>query len=138
MTPADAAKYATLAVSMAEKLEGSKLDYSPNSLKSVDEIILKFHMAGKKPEDMQRTIIVLGCYVGEVMIRNLGGKWEMPNEKASLDAPRTSELAPNTSRTSPKPKKTAVLNMSFAFCVFNNPIVRDKKPNNFSPERVFS
>lgn len=82
LTPEDAAKYATLAVSMAEKLEGVNLDYSPNSLKSVDEIILKFHMAGKKPEDMQRAIIVLGCYVGEVMIRNLGGKWEMPNEKA--------------------------------------------------------
>ncbi len=81
-TPEDAAKYASLAVSMAEKLEGIKLDYSPNSLKSVDEIILKFHKAGKKPEDIQRAIIVLGCYVGEVMIRNLGGKWEMPNEKA--------------------------------------------------------
>ncbi len=52
-----------------------RLDYSPKSLEILDEFISKrFEPPGSKfvPDSL---IIGMGCYVGEVIIRNVGGHW---------------------------------------------------------------
>ena len=66
---------------MVQQLDGDHLDYSPESLKAVDRILLKLHDEGTAPQSIQKTVIAFGCYVGEVMVRNLGYKWDMPSEK---------------------------------------------------------
>lgn len=81
VTPDQAPKIAEIAVDVVKQVDGYQLDYSPESLQTVDKIALKLHEEGKTPQSIPKTILVLGCYVGEVMVRNLGYKWEMPTEK---------------------------------------------------------
>ncbi|MGJ7498610.1 hypothetical protein ACSFA8_26635 [Variovorax sp. RT4R15] len=57
------------------------LDYSPESLRSVDKAVLGFHDEKLTMNDMGETVFVFGCYVGEVIVRNRGAKWVMPDEK---------------------------------------------------------
>ena len=81
LTPEQAPKIAEIAVTMVQQFDGYHLDYSPESLKAVDRILLKLHDEGNSPQSIQKTIITFGCYVGEVMVRNLGYKWDLPSEK---------------------------------------------------------
>ncbi len=79
-TPEQAPKIAEIAVTMVQQVDGYQLDYSPESLKAVDRILLNLHNQGVSPQSIQKTVISLGCYVGEVMVRNLGYKWDLPSE----------------------------------------------------------
>lgn len=81
ITPEQAPKIAEVAVAMVQQFDGYRLDYSPESLKVVDRIVLQLHTEGDSPQSVQRTILAFGCYVGEVMVRNLGYKWDQPTEK---------------------------------------------------------
>ena len=78
-----ASNYAQTAVNMVAQLDGAQLDYSTESLKEIDRILFRFHANGDKSENMSGTAIVIGCYVGEVMVRNLGAIWVNPNEVSS-------------------------------------------------------
>jgi hypothetical protein len=49
------------------------LDYSPASLRLLDRAIDQQWPPGKKPAD--ETIGMMGAYVGEVLVRNLGVAW---------------------------------------------------------------
>lgn len=80
-TPEDASELAAYAVKLAREVEGVTLDYSPESLKHIDHTVLSFKEAGRKANDVPGTLVIFGCYVGEVLVRNLGSKWDMPNEK---------------------------------------------------------
>ncbi len=71
---------ADVAVLVAKQQGISTLDFSPESLKAVDQLVLKFRAEGNMAQSIQKTFIVLGGYVGEVMVRNLGLKWDNPNE----------------------------------------------------------
>lgn len=81
ITPEMAKALGAIALPLAEKLDGVKLDYSPNSIEYVDKLILTFRKEGMKPDDVKKTLIVYACYVGEVAVRNLDAKWELPNEE---------------------------------------------------------
>lgn len=81
LMPDKAKVLAEIAVTVAEKANGQRLDYSPESLKAVDQLVLGFRKEGNTPQTMRRTLLALGCYVGEVMVRNLGYKWDNPSEK---------------------------------------------------------
>lgn len=78
-----ASNYAQTAVNMVAQLDGAKLDYSTASLKEVDRILFGFHANGDKSVNLSGTAIVIGCYVGEVMIRNLEAIWVNSNEVSS-------------------------------------------------------
>lgn len=80
ITPEMAKDLGAIVIILAEKTDGVKLGYSPNSIEYVDKLILTFRKEGMKPEQVKKTLIVLACYVGEVAVRNLDAKWEMPNE----------------------------------------------------------
>jgi hypothetical protein len=78
-----AAFAANQAVETAKNIDGTVLDYSPNSLKDIDEIVLGLRQAGTNPEDMPGTLFILGSYVGEVIVRNIeGSQWTQPPEEA--------------------------------------------------------
>lgn len=52
---------------------GLSLDYSPESLKIVDSFLEE---ARSRPrEEVAALVVAVGCYVGEVVCRHLGGQW---------------------------------------------------------------
>ena len=74
-----AASAAEQAVAIAKKVDGTNLDYSVQSLKSVDRIVLGMRKDETKPEQVQGILFILGAYVGEVIVRNTkGAQWTNP------------------------------------------------------------
>lgn len=74
-TPETALDHAQLAVEAAWEEFETHLDYSPGSLENVDAQIESFREEGLTSEDAAEALFVLGCYLGEVMARSLGGRW---------------------------------------------------------------
>lgn len=74
-TPGNAPDHAQLAVQAAWEEFETRLDYLPGSLESVDAQIESLREEGLTSEDAAETLFVLGCYLGEVMARALGGRW---------------------------------------------------------------
>lgn len=72
-SPATAADIARRAVEAAEALSAIDLDFSPASLAEVDAILDGFRGPGS--DVMAEPIFALGCYLGEVMVRNAGYVW---------------------------------------------------------------
>ena len=80
-TPDDAREFAATAVKLAYEIEGKVLDYSPGSLAHVDTTVLSFRESGKSSKDVGATLVVFGCYVGEVIVRGIGAEWVRPSER---------------------------------------------------------
>lgn len=78
--PENARGYAETAVRAAKNVEKIDLDYSPESLTLVDEIIGRFHRDKLSVESIGATLFAFGCYVGEVFIKNVGGQWRKEEE----------------------------------------------------------
>jgi hypothetical protein len=74
-TPENALDHAQLAVEAAWEESERTLDYSPGSLESVDEQIELLREEGHTSEDVAEALFVIGCYIGEVIRRGLGGRW---------------------------------------------------------------
>ena len=74
-TPDNALDHARLAVKLAQEEFGDTLDFSPGSLEDVDAEIESVREEGSTGVDAAETLFVLGCYLGEVMARALGGRW---------------------------------------------------------------
>src|SRR5437868_2866427 len=79
-------EYANGAVAYAKRVHGVDLNYSEKSLDDVDAIIATRIASGlivpdelpaSEREELWTFCKVLGGYVGEVILRNLGGAWEM-------------------------------------------------------------
>lgn len=74
-SPENARDHARLAVQLAAQEFGDELDFSPGSLEAVDAQIESVREEGSTGEDAAEALFVLGCYVGEVLAGNLGGRW---------------------------------------------------------------
>ena len=74
-SPENARDHARLAVQLAAQEFGDELDFSPGSLEAVDAQIESVREEGSTGEDAAEALFVLGCYMGEVLVRNLGGRW---------------------------------------------------------------
>jgi hypothetical protein len=74
-TPDNAGEHARLAVAASREEFGDELDYSPASLEALDAEIESLREEGMTGEDVAETLFVMGCYLGEVMVRALGGRW---------------------------------------------------------------
>ena len=72
---------ATRIVEVTRQVEGVQLDYSPESLKWVDGLILGLREDGQTFDDVGETVFLFGCYAGEVLARSLDGQWAEPGEK---------------------------------------------------------
>jgi hypothetical protein len=79
-TVENAAKFATDMIGPAAEIGGVKLDYSIASLQAVDDIIEGMRQDGCTADDIAETLFGFGCYVGEVFVRNAGGKWRSAAE----------------------------------------------------------
>jgi hypothetical protein len=73
-SPDNALDHAQLAVEAAWE-SGFELDFSPASLETADAQIESLREEGHTGEEVAEALFVLGCYVGEVMVRDLGGRW---------------------------------------------------------------
>jgi len=80
-TPENLPLLADYAVRMARDVSGIDLDYTPASLKHVDQIIDSVR-GGAESEAMNSLVYFMGCYAGEVIIRNTTGSvWHSgPND----------------------------------------------------------
>ncbi|MFH1676072.1 MAG: hypothetical protein ABIC40_03520 [bacterium] len=63
------------AVEWVRSMSGMELDFSPPSLIGLDRI-LKELIPSLSSEDQEPTVILLGSYLGEVVLRACGGRWE--------------------------------------------------------------
>lgn len=80
-TPEFASQHAEVIVQTVLKFDNFGLDYSPESLQKVDDIIERFRQGGAKEDDNATTLFLFGCYLGEVLVRNCGARWVSANEE---------------------------------------------------------
>lgn len=64
---------------LARASYGLELDYSPGTLPQLDAFIDSNFGPGSA-DDHSSLIVGMGCYVGEVVIRNHGGRWRADEE----------------------------------------------------------
>jgi hypothetical protein len=84
-TPENAAQFADDMV-LASKRAGAKaLDYTPDSLSTVDEIMDRFRASGDRVDDNPEALFSFGCYVGEVFVRHAGAKWRRVEQTPLAD-----------------------------------------------------
>jgi hypothetical protein len=82
-TPENARDHAQIAVDLAREEFDAALDFSPRSLERVDSEIDSLREDGVDGEGAAEKLFVLGCYLGEVMVRHLGGSW-VPTARSPL------------------------------------------------------
>jgi hypothetical protein len=73
--PENAPGYAQMAVGAVKNIDKLDLDYSPESLKILDDILGRFHRDKVPADGIAATLFAFGCYIGEVFVRHFGGKW---------------------------------------------------------------
>lgn len=78
--PEHAAAHAQLCVDAARRISKMVLDYSVDSLRAVDIQLSKFADEGLTSDEIGETLFSFGCYVGEVLVRNLRGQWVHTDE----------------------------------------------------------
>jgi hypothetical protein len=82
-SPENASDHARIAVGLAREDYDADLDFSPGSLEVADALVESLREEGLDGEGAAETLFVLGCYLGEVMVRGLGGAW-VPTSRSSL------------------------------------------------------
>ena len=82
-SPENACDHAQIAVDLAREEYDGELDFSLESLELVDSLVESLREEGLDGEGAAETLFVLGCYLGEVMVRGLGGAW-VPTSRSSL------------------------------------------------------
>ena len=65
-----------------------QLDFSPESLKHIDSYLEEVRRTVQLKKNRQEMTIASGTYAGEVLIRNLGGKWSQPTEQGKRSPAR--------------------------------------------------
>lgn len=84
-TAENAAKFAEDMVGPAAEISGVDLDYSVASLEAVDNIIESMRQDGCTSDQVSGALWGFGCYVGEVFVRQAGGKWRNTAETGMAD-----------------------------------------------------
>jgi len=82
-SPENARDHAQIAVELAREEYDALLDFSPRSLERVDAEIDSLREEGIDAEGAAEKLFVLGCYLGEVIVRHLGGAW-VPTARSPL------------------------------------------------------
>jgi hypothetical protein len=74
-SPGNARDHAAIAVALARSDYDTDLDYTPQSLEALDSEIESLREEGLDGEGAAEALFVFGCYLGEVLVRQLGGRW---------------------------------------------------------------
>jgi hypothetical protein len=74
-SPETAAQLAEGAVTFVQRKFGIELPYNPPSLILVDAILDKIRATGATEHQASGLLLGLGCYVGEVLVRNARASW---------------------------------------------------------------
>jgi hypothetical protein len=82
-TAENAVEHARLATKLMAERHDVALDFGESSLEDVDAEIESLREEGFSGEDVAEVLFVLGCYVGEVLVRQLGGQW-IPSNRSPL------------------------------------------------------
>ncbi len=82
-SPENARDHAAIAVRAARAQWETELDFSPGSLEELDGQIDSLREDGQDGEDAAELLFVFGCYLGEVLVRRLGGAW-VPTARSAL------------------------------------------------------
>jgi hypothetical protein len=82
-TVENAAEHARLAARLMAEHHDVALDFGESSLDDIDAEIESLREQGWTGENVAEVLFVLGCYVGEVMVRLLGGRW-IPTDRSPL------------------------------------------------------
>jgi hypothetical protein len=85
-TPEFAAQHAELMVQAAKDVSGVDLDFSPESIATVDEIVEQLRQDGVTEEQVGETLFGFGCYLGEVLVRRNGAVWRASDDTPMRDA----------------------------------------------------
>jgi hypothetical protein len=80
LLPENAPLFAQDIVKIAKDVSNIHLDYSVQSVKQIDDLIESFRSDGLVLQQVAETIFALGCYVGQVMVQQGGGKWVPPSD----------------------------------------------------------
>jgi hypothetical protein len=76
---------ADIAVDLCRAGFGVSLDFTPNSLESLDRLLtLLGHYSKWPPDRVDETVIAFGSYVGETVRRTLGATWRRQGESYVL------------------------------------------------------
>ncbi|PSM42947.1 hypothetical protein C6Y14_12230 [Streptomyces dioscori] len=75
LEPSDAPQHAAAIVATAADISGADLDFSPESILLVEDILDGFRAEGVTSESMTESLIAFGCYIGEILTRHTGGVW---------------------------------------------------------------
>jgi hypothetical protein len=75
-TAENAGEHALLAVELLRQECDDELDFSSHSLEAVDAQIERWRADGLGAEEAAEALFVLGCYLGEVFVRGLLGRWQ--------------------------------------------------------------
>lgn len=78
-SPATAAEIAEMVLPVVAQNYGLALDYSPESLGRLDAIVDDLRR-DQRFEAVQTLLFSMGCYVGEVLVRQAGGHWRTTQE----------------------------------------------------------
>ncbi|GEM_PF-3528420 len=74
---------AIIASSKKGPVKDVTLDYSPQSLSDLDKIITEFSKIGLPETQIHPALNMFGLYLGEVIIRNIGGRWTDAEEETA-------------------------------------------------------
>lgn len=74
-TPEEALQLADKFVRMIRRQTGALLAFTPDTLDAVDSAVDQVRASGVSEADASGMIYAVGCYVGEVIVRNAGGAW---------------------------------------------------------------
>lgn len=80
ISPSTAPQLAEGSVAFVEQKFGFKLPYTPESLILVDAIVDKIRATGATEQQASGLLSGLGCYVGEVFVRNAKASWRWTAE----------------------------------------------------------
>lgn len=82
VSPDFAASHAERFVASMEEFEGIRLDYSQDSLASVDALLGRFEEGGS--DAVATSVFEAGCYVGEIFVRHHGYAWIDVSDSSGL------------------------------------------------------
>ncbi|KUN18808.1 hypothetical protein AQJ23_39455 [Streptomyces antibioticus] len=75
LEPGSAPQLAAAIVAAAADISDAALDYSPESIDVVEDIVDGFRAEGVSGEEMAESLVGFGCYLGEIVTRHIGGDW---------------------------------------------------------------